>query len=124
MEDEVMEEKVLEGAEAEICQVGVVVKDLERAIEYYCSLGLGPFTIHTVTHPSATVRGKKAFYQVKIALSQQGAVQYELVEYQKGNTIHKEFLDKKGEGLNHMMFKVRDIDATIEKFTQKGIGVL
>jgi len=118
------ESKVLEGMEAEICQVGVVVKNLEKTVEYLSSLGLGPFTIRTATHPSAMVRGKKAFYQVRIAMVKQGAVQLELIEYQKGETIHKEFLEEKGEGLHHILFKVRDINATLDKFVQRGIVVL
>ena len=118
------ENKVLEGAETEICQVGVVVKDLEKTVEFLSSLGLGPFTIRTGTHPSATVRGGKVFYQVKIALSQQGPVQLELIEYEKGKTIQKEFLDEKGEGLHHILFKVRDINVTLDRFARKGIGVL
>lgn len=118
------EDKVLEGKEAEICQVGVIVKNLEKTVEYLSSLGLGPFTIRTATHPAAIMKGKKVSYQVRIALSQQGPLQLELIEYQKGETIQKEFLDEKGEGLHHVLFKVRDINATLEKFAQKGIGVL
>ncbi len=118
------ENKVLEGKEAEICQVGVIVKDLDQTMEHLESLGLGPFAIRTVTHPGAMVHGKKVFYQVRIALSQQGSVQFELIEYKAGETIHKEFLEEKGEGLHHILFKVRDIDATLDKFTQKGIDVL
>lgn len=118
------EAKVLEGMEAEIRQVGVIVKNLEKTVEYLSSLGLGPFTIRTATHPSATVRGKKTSYEVKIALAQQGHMQLELIEYQKGETIHKEFLEEKGEGLHHILFKVRDIDTTLDRFVQEGIKVL
>jgi len=116
--------KVLEGAEAEICQVGVVVKDLDRTIEYLSSLGLGPFSVRTSTHPAAIVHGKKAFYQLRIAHSQQGPVQLELIEYQKGESIYKEFLEQKGEGLHHILFKVRDINATVDRFAQMGIDAL
>ena len=117
-------EKVLEGRETEIVQVGVVVKDLEKTIEYLTSLGMGPFTIRTVTHPSATVHGEKVFYEVRLAKSQQGPVELELIEYRKGKTIHKEFQDEKGEGLHHVKFTVKDINATVDKFARKGIGAL
>jgi 4-hydroxyphenylpyruvate dioxygenase-like putative hemolysin len=117
-------DKVLEGKETEICQVGVVVKDLEKTVNFLSSLGLGPFTVRTVTHPSATVRGEKVFYQIRIALSQQGPVQLELIEYEKGETIQKEFLEEKGEGLHHILFKVRDINTTLDRFARKGISVL
>ena len=118
------EKKILEGAETEIRQVGVVVRDLDKTVEYLTSLGLGPFIIRTVTHPSATVHGEKVFYQVRLAKSQQGSIELELIEYQEGKTIHKEFLDEKGEGLHHIMFVVKDINATMDKFAQRGIAVL
>lgn len=117
-------EKVLEGKEVAICQVGVVVKDLNRTIEYLTSIGLGPFKVRTVYHPSATVRGGKVSYQVRLGLAQQGPVQLELIEYQKGTTIHEEFLKEKGEGLHHILFDVKDLEATLEACSQRGIEVL
>ena len=33
-------------------------------------------------------------------------------------------MDEKGEGIHHLLFKVRNINATIEKFANKGIAVL
>jgi methylmalonyl-CoA/ethylmalonyl-CoA epimerase len=119
-----VEEKPLEGTETEIVQVGVVVKDLDKTVEYLTSLGMGPFKINTVTHPSATVHGEKVFYEVRLAKSQQGPVELELIEYQKGKTIHKEFLDEKGEGLHHIKVTVKDIDATVNRFARKGIKPL
>ena len=118
------ENKVLEGEEAHICQVGVVVKDLDKTIELLTSLGLGPFAVREVTHPHATVRGKTVFYQVRLALAQQGPVQLELIEYQKGTTIQKEFLDEKDEGIDHILFNVKNLQTTIDKFARKGIAVL
>jgi methylmalonyl-CoA/ethylmalonyl-CoA epimerase len=118
------EEKVLQGTETEIVQVGVVVKDLDKTIDYLTSLGLGPFKISTITHPSATVHGEKAFYEVRLGKSQQGPVELELIEYRKGKTIQKEFLDEKGEGLHHIKVTVKDIDATVSRFARKGIQPL
>jgi len=118
------EGKALEGTETEIVQVGVVVKDLDKTVEYLTSLGMGPFKISTVTHPSATVHGEKVFYEVRLAKSQQGPVELELIEYQKGRTIHKEFLDEKGEGLHHLKVTVKDINAPVNRFAQKGIEPL
>ena len=117
-------DRVLEGKETEIVQVGVVVKDLDKTMEHLTSLGLGPFKVLTVYHPSATVKGKKVSYQVRLALSQQGPVQLELIEYQKGETIQKDFLDERGEGLHHIKFNVQDLDKTLDAFGKKGIEVL
>jgi methylmalonyl-CoA/ethylmalonyl-CoA epimerase len=118
------DQQALAGTETEIRQVGVVVKDLDKTVKFLTALGLGPFTIRTATHPAATVRGKKTAYQVRLALAQQGPVQLELIEYQHGETVQKDFLDQKGEGIHHILFRVRDLDASIEKFTQQGITVL
>ena len=48
----------------------------------------------------------------------------ELIEYLDGDTIHQEFLEQKGEGLHHIRLKVSDIDSTLSRFAQMGIGVL
>ena len=117
-------EKVLEGTETHIVQVGVIVKDLDKTIEFLSALGLGPFKISSADHPSATVHGKKVSYQVRLAFSQLGPVQLELIEYQKGITIQEEFLREKGEGIHHILFNVRDLAATLDKCARKGIEVL
>ncbi len=115
---------VLEGQETHLLQVGVVVKDLDQTVKFLTALGLGPFQIRTVDHPSATVHGKMVSYQVRLALSQQGPVQLELIEYRSGTTIQEEFLREKGEGIHHVLFKVGDLEATLEKFSRLGIEVL
>ena len=118
------EKKVLEGEETKIRQVGVVVNDLDKSMEFLTALGLGPFTVHQTTHPACTVRGLKASYTVRLAISQLGPVQIELIEYQQGETIYKDFLDEKGEGLHHLCFRVRDLEATLDQFAEMGIKVI
>ncbi len=118
------DERVLEANETRAFQIGVVVKDLDRTIDYLTSLGLGPFKVREATHPHAQVHGKTVFYQVRLGFAQLGPLQLELIEYRKGQTIHKEFLDEKGEGLHHILFEVKDLQATLEKFSRKGIEVL
>lgn len=117
-------EPVLQGQENHILQVGVIVKDLDQTVKFLTGLGLGPFTIRTVDHPSATVRGQQVSYQVRLAFSQLGPVELELIEYQSGTTIQEEFLREKGEGIHHMLFKVTDLEATLAKFSRMGIEVL
>ena len=119
-----MTDKVLKGSEAHIHQVGVVVKDLDKTLAFLSLIGLGPFTVRKVKHHAATVRGKKETYEVRIALAQQGPVQLELIEYIEGTTVHKEFLEDKGEGLHHIRFMVSDLDAAISRFSEIGVKVL
>ena len=116
--------KLLEGKETAIFEVGVVVKNLEKTIEYLTSLGLGPFRIRMSDHPSGLVRGKKTYYKVRVAMSQQGPVQLQLIEYLEGETIFRDFLREKGEGLHHIAFKVEDLNAAVEKSIGQGMDVL
>ena len=88
-----MTDKVLEGPEAHIHQIGVVVKDLDKTVSFLTAIGLGPFIIRNAKHPAATVNGQKESYEVRIAISQQGPLQFELIEYVEGKTIQKDFLD-------------------------------
>ena len=119
-----MLEKVLTQQEAEIIQVGVIVKDVSKTIDFLGQLGLGPFQTVAASHPAATVRGNKAAYSVLTAGVQLGAVQLELIEYQSGTTVQKEFLENKGEGIHHILFKVDDLDASIQRFAAQGVEVL
>jgi methylmalonyl-CoA/ethylmalonyl-CoA epimerase len=119
-----MIDKVLKGSEANIHQIGIVVKDLDKTISFFTAIGLGPFIIRNAKHPAATVKGKKESYEVRIAVCQQGPLQFELIEYIEGKTIHKDFLDQKGEGLHHIRFMVSDLDDVINKFSKIGVNVL
>ncbi len=117
-------ENALVDSEAEILQVGVVVKDVNKTVKFLTALGLGPFNIFETMHPSATVHGCKQYYKVRLAMAHQGAVELELIQYLDGVTVQKEFLDKNGEGMHHLLFQVKDLDATISKFSKHGVSVL
>jgi len=47
-----------------------------------------------------------------------------MIEYQKGETIRKDFLDEKGEGLHHIQLRVNNLENTLDKFKANGIDVL
>lgn len=106
-------------------QIGVVVRDIDEAVDYYSStFGLGPFRTMVVERHGAIVRGKPADYKVKLAFAQMGDIEFELVQILEGETIQSEFLRKKGEGLHHIAFIVDDLEAEIAKWGKKGIRVL
>ncbi len=109
-------------------QVGVVVKDLDKAIEHYQSLGIGPFEPPYLSLPEGkTIRGKPANYKLKISRAMMGQIELELIqplEPIKGECPHKEFLESKGEGVNHLSFFVDDVDKEVEKLAKQGIAVM
>lgn len=109
----------------DIDQVGIVVRDLQKAIEYYSSvLGIGPFRVFEEYTPDLLVRGKIVPTRAKFAFAQAGRLQVELIQNIEGENIYAEFLREKGEGLHHVAMCVDDADAEIEKWEKCGIEVL
>ena len=110
---------------SQIDQVGVVVKDLDKAVEYYSSFGIGPFEPLKLKRIERTVYGKKVTDLENMSrVTRMGQVQFELVQPVSGESIQKEFLEKRGEGINHLGFLVDDIDKEVNKLVAKGFKVI
>jgi methylmalonyl-CoA/ethylmalonyl-CoA epimerase len=105
-----------------LSHVGIVVRDIDKAVEYYSSVfGLGPFTTEVYDLKSFIYRGKTASARVKAAIAYSGAVFIELVQVLEGETVHTEFLREKGEGMQHVAFLVRNLDETLKELAKSGI---
>lgn len=108
----------------------LVVKDMEKAIKYFEALGVGPFPTFLggegMSFTGKTVRGKPVDYDMdlRLARSELGGLEVELIQPLKGESIYKEFLEEKGEGLHHLAFVVEDVDAEITDLEKKGFKVL
>ena len=105
-----------------LSHIGIVVRDIDKAVEYYSSvLGLGPFTAEVYDLSSFMYRGKTASARVKAAIAYSGAVFIELVQVLEGETVHTEFLSEKGEGMQHVAFLVRNLDETLDELAKASI---
>lgn len=104
-------------------QLGFVVKDVDKAVEYYSSVfGWGPFDIFELSLKGFTYRGKQGDSRLKIAMAQQGAIQIELIEVLEGETPHSNFLREKGEGVQHVLCGfVEDLDGMLAELAKDGI---
>lgn len=112
-----------------IDQVCVVVKDIEKSMEQYWKiLGIGPWSLYNVAPPkltNTTVRGEHRRFSMKLALARVGSVMLELIQPLEGESIYKEFLLEKGEGIHHIAsYKVDDLGKAVDQFEKLGIGVL
>ncbi len=109
---------------SKIRQVGIVVKDLKEAMRRYHSLlGVGPFKGYVVDSdelPGITYRGKPADYRIQVAMAQLGDFQLELVENIRGDNVYKQFLEKHGEGVQHLGLLPTDYDAAFAKMVKRG----
>ena len=110
---------------SKLIQVGVVVKDLDKAVERLSSLGIGPFT-PTLLPPDAEqwFRGKPVDAKVKISGARLGEIVLELIQPVGRESPHQEFLDSKGEGIQHIAFAVDDLDREVARLAKQGVSVL
>ena len=111
-----------------LCQVGLVVRDIERSAQA-CSRILGlPVPPVRVTDAydlaRTTYRGQPTEARAKLAFFQLGQVALELIEPIGGPSTWQEFLDEQGEGVHHIAFIVKNTDEVVEFLAGKGIEVI
>lgn len=104
--------------------VTVAVKDIERAVKFYSSVGLGPF-VSPEKHVFAnkTLWGKPLTHKLLIRETQIGPAVLQLVQHVEGEDIYKEFIDKRGEGVQHLGFVVDNIDKGEDAAVRMGLKV-
>ncbi len=108
--------------------VGVVVKDIDKAIAFLEKLGIGPFDVgggkKTFTIPfKGELHGRPAQWKTTISFAKMGDTELELLEPTEGPQALKESLDATGEGLHHIGLLTDDLDAEVEHFKKNGIGI-
>ena len=107
-------------------QVGVVVKDMDKAVAHFESLGIGPFEERR--GPGSTERtfhGKPSKeVEVRVSAAWMGTVQFELIQPVRGETVQSEYLAQHGEGINHLGFLVEDCQKTLNLLIERGFQVI
>jgi catechol 2,3-dioxygenase-like lactoylglutathione lyase family enzyme len=107
-------------------QVAVVVSDLDRAVAFYESLGIGPFregpSAHTVER---IVRGVPS-PETKVAgrIAQLGPIELELFQPLEGPSIQREFLETRGEGPIHVCAYTDDLQRDVAWMAERGTDVI
>lgn len=97
-----------------IDHIGIAVKDLKAAIEYYeKALGLE-------CHGQEEVESQK----VKTAFFECGEVHLELLEPTSPESPIAKFLEKNGEGIHHIAFGVSDIGQQLEHAKTSGVRLI
>jgi catechol 2,3-dioxygenase-like lactoylglutathione lyase family enzyme len=115
---------------SKVDQIGVVVKDLDKAVEFYQKLGIGPFgPPRPVDRVDRKYFGKYAehdpsTFKVKMKTAKMGPVELELVEPVEGESLPMEFLKTHGEGINHIAIWVDDLAKEEAKLLAKGFKLM
>jgi catechol 2,3-dioxygenase-like lactoylglutathione lyase family enzyme len=107
----------------QICQVGLVVHDIEKSLDAYCDvLGIQrPKVIITDEYELAKTayRGQPTRARARLAFIDMGQVQLELIEPVGEPSTWKEALDENGEGVHHIAFIVKGTDQVVQKLAEK-----
>lgn len=108
--------------------VGVVVKDIEKAIAHLEALGFGPFKFddeHRIFEIPfvGELHGKPAEWKTRISNAKMGPVELELLEPSSGDQALRETLDAQGEGLHHIGWLTTDLQGEISRATARGAKV-
>ncbi len=94
--------------------IGIAVKDLDSAINYYEGvLGLKCYAIEEVKDQKV----KTAFFKV-------GQTKIELLESTDPEGPIGKFIEKKGEGIHHLAFKVNDLQNALNEAAEKHIRLI
>ena len=96
-----------------ISHIGIAVKDLDKAIEFYKKIGL---------HVESTevVESQK----VKVAFIPVGDVRIELLAATSEDSPIAKFLEKKGDGIHHIAYETDGIVEQINFFNDSGVEML
>lgn len=90
----------------EITQICIVVRDIERSMKEYTErLGWGPWKVFEYGPPllhDTHLRGEPAEFTMIGAETMVGGIGFELIQPTGGNSIYQEFLDRHGEGVQHI----------------------
>jgi methylmalonyl-CoA/ethylmalonyl-CoA epimerase len=94
--------------------IGIAVKNLDEAIKYYEDiLNLKCYRIEEVLDQKV----KTAFFMV-------GQTKLELLEATNPEGPIGKFIEKKGEGIHHLAFAVKDLPVSLHEIKLKGVKLI
>ena len=94
--------------------IGIAVKSLEQAIPFYEKVfGLECYAVEEV----ADQRVKTAFFKV-------GQTKIELLESTDPEGPIGKFIEKKGEGIQHLAFRVDNLEAALASLKEQGVRMI
>lgn len=94
--------------------IGIAVKDLDKAIKLYKDI----FCIQpSLVYESEYTKARIAFFPI-------GETRIELIQPVDPESVMGKFLEKKGEGIHHISFKVKDVDQSLMEIESKGVQLI
>lgn len=111
-----------------ICQVGFIVRDIDRAVQKFCEVFGFPKPEIVVTpgyeRVKTTYEGQPSEATAKLAFFSTGQLQIELIEPDEKPSVWRDFLDQHGEGVHHIAFGVRDTERVAQYLAGHDVNVM
>ncbi len=96
-----------------IDHIGIAVKDLEKALEFYEALGMKAEGTEVVEEQ-----------KVRVAFLPTGDSEIELLESTSPDGPIAKHIEKKGEGIQHLALRVENIEEAIADLMEKGVRMI
>ncbi|MFX1349511.1 MAG: VOC family protein [Promethearchaeota archaeon] len=100
-------------------QIGILVKDIEKAAEFYAALLDFKGNINIVEQTSNVIyKGKGVEFKMKKIMHTFGGKQFEIIELLEstGDHLYSEFLEEGKIGLHHLGVYTKDAETLIKHF--------
>jgi methylmalonyl-CoA/ethylmalonyl-CoA epimerase len=111
-----------------VCQIGLVVKDIEKSAKAYADLfgvDVPDWSLtDTEEKTHARFRGQPTTGQAKLAFFRLDNLSLELIEPVGGPSTWQEFLQTRGEGVHHIAFQIQGMDQQVAILAEKGMSPL
>jgi len=102
-----------------ITQIGFVVSDLRKFMAMYEPM-YGPWHVFDGSVPAASYRGRYADVSLEIAIGHSGTLEIELIQWNSGDSPHREFIERGLEGMHHLQYRVSDAQSSIAMLERVG----
>jgi methylmalonyl-CoA/ethylmalonyl-CoA epimerase len=109
----------------ELHHICIVVRDIDKSVAYYESVGIGPWQDYPplTEYTRLTAPNPEAFYALRYKLANLGNVQLQLCQPPELDCPQRRFLDSRGEGVFHIGFE-SDLGEATAAAAEAGLNVL
>jgi catechol 2,3-dioxygenase-like lactoylglutathione lyase family enzyme len=102
---------------------GFVVADAHKVSAYWQQIGFDPLDIVHNVSLDRMYHGRPAKFEMDLGWNRSGDRPFEWIQSTIGPNDYIDYRKKHGEGLHHLGFTVKDMDAAIAHFKARGAGV-
>ncbi|MFC2021280.1 VOC family protein [Chloroflexota bacterium] len=111
--------------------VGISIRNMEEAVNYYKSLGGQADDSPGHVLDSSNFENFRTYdrtdappWKIKIKMLQLGPLTLELTEPIEGGNYNETYMDEHGEGANHIAYVVDELEKEVEELEAKGVPVM